>query len=309
MRAIRVHESGGIDTMRLDEIPRPVPEARELLVAVKAAGVGPWDRLVREGRSGLGQKLPVTLGSEISGTVAALGTGVGGFALGDAVYGATNNQFVGGYAEYALVEANKVALKPAVLDYVTAAGVPVVAVTAWQMLFEYARIAPGQAILVRGAAGSVGACATQMAKQAGASVYGTARVRDIERVRALGAEPVVEGDQIGAQSASKSLDAVIDTIGGDALESTSDALRPNGIIVSVVRAPDAAYLRSKGVRAAYFIVDVTRDRLDRISAMVERGVLNLPVGEVLDLADASTAHRMLDGAPHKPGKIVLNVAD
>jgi NADPH:quinone reductase-like Zn-dependent oxidoreductase len=309
MRAIRVHESGGIDTMRLDEIPRPVPEARELLVAVKAAGVGPWDRLVREGRSGLGQKLPVTLGSEISGTVAALGTGVGGFALGDAVYGATNNQFVGGYAEYALVEANKVALKPAALDYVTAAGLPVVAVTAWQMLFEYARIAPGQAILVRGAAGSVGACATQMAKQAGASVYGTARVRDIERVRALGAEPVMEGDQIGAQSASKSLDAVIDTIGGDALESTSDALRPNGIIVSVVRAPDAAYLRSKGVRAAYFIVDVTRDRLDRISAMVERGVLNLPVGEVLDLADASTAHRMLDGAPHKPGKIVLNVAD
>jgi NADPH:quinone reductase-like Zn-dependent oxidoreductase len=309
MRAIRVHESGGIDTMRLDEIPRPVPEARELLVAVKAAGVGPWDRLVREGRSGLGQKLPVTLGSEISGTVAALGTGVGGFALGDAVYGATNNQFVGGYAEYALVEANKVALKPAALDYVTAAGLPVVAVTACQMLFEYARIAPGQAILVRGAAGSVGACATQMAKQAGASVYGTARVRDIERVRALGAEPVVEGDQIGAQSASKSLDAVIDTIGGDALESTSDALRPNGIIVSVVRAPDAAYLRSKGVRAAYFIVDVTRDRLDRISAMVERGVLNLPVGEVLDLADASTAHRMLDGAPHKPGKIVLNVAD
>jgi NADPH:quinone reductase-like Zn-dependent oxidoreductase len=309
MRAIRVHESGGIDTMRLDEIPRPVPEARELLVAVKAAGVGPWDRLVREGRSGLGQKLPVTLGSEISGTVAALGTGVGGFALGDAVYGATNNQFVGGYAEYALVEANKVALKPAALDYVTAAGLPVVAVTAWQMLFEYARIAPGQAILVRGAAGSVGACATQMAKQAGASVYGTARVRDIERVRALGAEPVVEGDQIGAQSASKSLDAVIDTIGGDALESTSDALRPNGIIVSVVRAPDAAYLRSKGVRAAYFIVDVTRDRLDRISAMVERGVLNLPVGEVLDLADASTAHRMLDGAPHKPGKIVLKVAD
>ena len=86
-------------------------------------------------------------------------------------------------------------------------------------------------------------------------------------------------------------------------------LHPNGIIVSVVRPPDEAYLRSKGVRAAYFIVDVTRDRLDRISAMVERGVLNLSVGEVLDLANASTAHRMLDGAPHKPGKIVAKVAD
>ena len=128
-------------------------------------------------------------------------------------------------------------------------------------------------------------------------------------MRALGAKPVVEGDRVGAPLASRSLDAVIDTIGGDALESTCEALRPNGIIVSVVRAPDEACVRSKVVRGAYFIVDVTRDRLHRISAMVERGTLNLPVGEVLELADASTAHRMLEGAPHKPGKIVLKVAD
>lgn len=309
MRAIRVHETGGIDTMRLDEIPRPVPEASQVLVAVKAAGVGPWDRLVREGQSGLGQALPLTLGSDISGTVASLGADVGLFALGDAVYGATNDLFIGGYAEYALAGASKITRKPATLDYVTAAGLPVVAVTAWQMLFEYARIESGQAILVRGAAGSVGACATQMAKEAGASVYGTARTRDIERVRALGAEPVVEGDRVGAQLASRCLDAVIDTVGGDTLESTCEALRPNGIIVSVVRRPDEDYVRSRGVRGAYFIVDVTRDRLDRISAMVERGALNLAVGEVLDLADAKIAHHMLDGAPHRPGKIVLKVAN
>src|SRR5438876_10132872 len=99
MRAIRVHESGGIDTMRLDEIPRPVPGAGEVLVAVKAAGVGPWDRLVREGRSGLGQALPLTLGSDVSGTVMALGdAGVGMFALGDAGDRATNDQLVGGDA-------------------------------------------------------------------------------------------------------------------------------------------------------------------------------------------------------------------
>ena len=96
------------------------------------------------------------------------------------MYGTTNELFAGGYAEYALVQTGRVAGKPAALDYVTAAGLPVVAVTAWQMLFEYARIEPGQAILVRGAAGSVGAFATQMAKEAGASVYGTARTRDID---------------------------------------------------------------------------------------------------------------------------------
>ena len=119
----------------------------------------------------------------------------------------------------------------------------------------------------------------------------------------------MESDGVGAQLASRPLDAVIDTIGGNALESTCEALRRNGIIVSVVRAPDEAYVRSRGMRAAYFIVDVTRDRLDRISAIVQRGTLNLAVGEVLDLADAKIAHRMLDGAPHKPGKIVLKVAD
>src|SRR5262249_46828912 len=173
-----------------------------------------------------------------------LGAGVGVFALGDAVYGATNDQFVGGYAEYALVEAGKVAPKPAALDYVTAAGVPVVAVTAWPVLFEYPRVGPGQTVVVRGGAGSGGACGRQMAKEAGASVYGTARARDLERVRAVGAEPVVEGDRVGAQLASRPIDAVIDTIGGDALESTCEALRPNGIIVSVVRAPDGTYLRS-----------------------------------------------------------------
>jgi NADPH:quinone reductase-like Zn-dependent oxidoreductase len=309
MRAIRIHEFGNIDTMRLDDIPRPRPGAGEVLVAVKAAGVGPWDPLVREGQSGLGQTLPLILGSDVSGTVVALGAGVGVFAPGDAVYGATNDQFIGGYAEYALVKADKIAPKPAVLDYVTAAGLPVVATTAWQMLFDYAQIKPGQAILVRGAAGSVGACVTQMAKAAGASVHGTARARDIERVRALGAEPIVESDRVATQLAPQSLDAVIDTIGGDALESTCPALRPNGIIVSVVRAPDEAYVRSKGLRSAYFIVYVMRGRLERISAMIERGTLNLPIGEVLDLAGASTAHRMLDGAPHKPGKIVLKVAD
>src|SRR5262245_9279107 len=107
MKAIRIHEFGGIDAMRLDEIPRPVPAAGEVLVAAKAAGVGPWDRLIREGQSGLGQTLPLILGSEVSGTVAALGAGVGQFGPGDAVYGATNGQFTGGYAEYVLAEVGK----------------------------------------------------------------------------------------------------------------------------------------------------------------------------------------------------------
>jgi NADPH:quinone reductase-like Zn-dependent oxidoreductase len=309
MRAIRIHAFGGIAIIRLDEVPRPVPGVGEVLVAVKAAGVGSWDRLTREGRSGLGQALPLTLGSDISGTVAALGAGVGAFALGDAVYGATNDQFVGGYAEYALVEAGKIAPKPAALDYVTAAGLPVVAVTAWQMLFEYARIVPGQTILVRGAAGSVGTCATQMAKAAGVGVYGTARVRDLERARALDAEPVVEGDLVGTRLASRSLDAVIDY---DRRRRTRKHLRgvaperdhrfrrarPGRSVSAVERHARGVFHRQRHTPAARQHLGDGRTRN-----------AHLPVGELLDLADASTAHRMLDGAPHKPGKIVLKVAD
>src|SRR5262249_48189043 len=150
MRAIRIHGFGGIDTMRLDEIPRPVPGAGEVLVAVQAGGVGRGARLMGEGR--ISRTLPVTLGSEVSGMVAALGAGVGVFALGDAVYGATNDQFVGGYAEYAPVEAGKVAPKPAALDYVTAAGVPVVPGTGGAVLFGYGGVETGQRVPGRGVA-------------------------------------------------------------------------------------------------------------------------------------------------------------
>jgi NADPH:quinone reductase-like Zn-dependent oxidoreductase len=178
------HESGGIDTMGLDELPRPESGAGEMLVAVKGAAVGPWDRLVREGQSGLGQTLPLTLGSEISAMVAMLGADVGVFALGDAVYGATNDQFDG---EYALVE---VARKPGALDYVTAAGVPVVAVY---------RVADAvRAHQYRTGTGDPGArCGGQFrhlrdanGEGSRASVYGITRPRDIERARRDGERPL-----------------------------------------------------------------------------------------------------------------------
>jgi NADPH:quinone reductase-like Zn-dependent oxidoreductase len=162
--------------------------------------------------------------------------------------------------------------------------------------------------LVRGAAGSVVACATQMAKEAGASVYGTARARDVERVRALGAEPIVEDDRVGAQLASRSLDAA--STPSAATHSKAPARRC-GLTGS--SSPSCARrtrpMCGRKACARRISLPTSRDRLDRILAVVERGTLNLPVGEVLDLADASAAHRMLDGAPHKPGKIVLKVAD
>ena len=192
MKAARVLHLGPPSVIEIDDLPRPAPADGQLLVRVRAAGVGPWDALIREGKSGLHLQLPLILGSELSGVVDAVGAGVAGFRRGDEVYGATNDQFTGGYAEYALPFAKMMAQKPKTLNFIEAASLPIVGVTAWQMLFDYAHVTAGQTVLIHGAAGNVGAYAVQLASQAGLHVIGTAAAADREYVRGLGAEKVVD---------------------------------------------------------------------------------------------------------------------
>src|ERR1043166_3147394 len=173
MKAARVLRFGPPGVIVNDDLPRPEPAAGQLLVRVKAAGVGNWDALIREGKVEL-QPLPLILGSELSGIVEAMGAEVSGFKLGDEVYGATNEQFSGAYAEYALPSARMMAQKPKTLNFIKAASAPIVTVTAWQMLFDYAHVTTGQTVLIHGAAGNVGAYAVQLAKQAGLHVIATA---------------------------------------------------------------------------------------------------------------------------------------
>src|SRR5215471_10694032 len=137
MKAVRVHQFGGLETIIYEEVPRPTPGEGQVLVHVAAAGVGPWDAWIRAGKSVLPQPLPLILGSDLSGVVEAVGTGVAGFRPGDEVYGVTNGRFTGAYAEYALAEAGRIASKPRTIDHLQAAAAPVVAVTAWQMLFDH----------------------------------------------------------------------------------------------------------------------------------------------------------------------------
>jgi NADPH:quinone reductase-like Zn-dependent oxidoreductase len=174
VRAAQIVEYGPPSVIQVANIPRPQPQSGQLLVRVKAAGVGPWDALVREGRTAIPQTLPLTLGSDIAGTVEAMGADVSGFAVGNEVYGLTNNHLTGGYAEYALASASSMARKPRSLNFIEAASAPVVAVTAWQMLFDYASAIAGQKVLIHGAAGNVGAYAVQLARNAGLEVFATA---------------------------------------------------------------------------------------------------------------------------------------
>ncbi len=307
MRAARVLQFGPPSVITNDELPRPEPASGQLLVRVKAAGVGHWDALIREGKVP-NERLPLILGSELSGIVNAIGAEVSGFKIGDEVYGATNEQFTGAYAEYALPSARMMVLKPKTLNFVRAASVPIVAVTAWQMLFDYAHVTAGQTVLIHGAAGNVGAYAVQLASQAGLHVLTTAASADLEYVRQLGAERVVDYKRERFEDSMTGVDAVLDTVGGDTQQRSLQVLKPGGILVSVVSPVPEEDQKRYGIRAAYFYVEVTTARLNKITELFDSGKLVTDVGTVLPLERARTAHEMLGGAPHKRGEIVLRIA-
>lgn len=305
MKAARIHNFGGPEVIVVEDAPVPVAGLGEVLVRVAATGVGPWDALIREGKSDVSPPPPLTLGSDLSGVVEAVGPGVTEFKKGDEIYGVTNPQFCGANAEYALAFANMIALKPLGMTDVEAASVPVVAVTAWQMLFDYAHAERGQTVMILGAAGNVGAYAVQLAARAGLHVIAVAKEKETDYVRGLGAEIIVNS-QIGiSEDTASPVDFLIDTVGGETRDRSLRSLKFGGVLVSVVSSDPPP--SRPDVRTVFFYVEVTTERLNTISKLFESAELQVSVGSVLPLKEVRTAHEMLAGAPHKRGKIVLQV--
>jgi NADPH:quinone reductase-like Zn-dependent oxidoreductase len=308
MMAWRVHAFGPPEVMRFERVPRPGPGPGEVLVRVEAAGVGPWDGWIRAGKSALPQPLPLTPGSDLSGEIAATGSGVSGLHVGDQVYGVTNPRFVGAYAEYALASADMVSDKPASLSHVEAASVPVVAVTAWQALFDHAGLRAGQRVIIHGAAGNVGAYAVQLARDARLQTIATAATDDISFVRDLGADTVIDYRTQRFEDEVRDVDAVIDLVGGETQNRSFQVLRRGGRLISAVSEPDRKLAEYHGVEASFFLVNVTRRYLTEIARLADDGKLRTKVGAVLPLAEAREAHLMLERVrPQPKGKIVLAV--
>jgi NADPH:quinone reductase-like Zn-dependent oxidoreductase len=255
----------------------------------------------------LPKPLPLTPGSDVAGIIEQVGPGVSAFRPGDAVFGATNPRFTGGYAEYAVATAAMLARMPAGLSFVEAASLPVVACTAWQMVFDYGRINERTRVLVHGAAGNVGAFVVQLARHVAGEVIATAYSDDVPYVKALGAHRVIDAQTSRFEALASGMDVVFDTIGGETQIRSFDVLKPGGLLVSVVLTPDAEEAARRGVRALFFLVEVSSERLEQIAGRFEAGALRSNVGEVLPLAMARTAHEMLAGRPHKRGKIVLSL--
>ena len=309
MKAVRVHRFGPPEVIALEDVPKPEPNNGEVVVEVKAAGIGPWDALIRSGKSALPQPLPLVLGSDLSGVIDSIGPGVEQFKVGDEVFGVTNERFTGAYAEYALAKAAMIAPKPKSLNHTHAASVPVVAVTAWQMVFDFARLSSGQSVLIQGGAGNVGGYAVQFAKLAGALVIATTSAKDVSYVRSLGGVGVIDYRATRFEERVKETDAVIDTVGGDTLDRSYGVLKRGGIVVSSAAQPSNEKAEHHGVRAVFFLVQVTTERLRKIAELIDAEKLRTEVGEVLWLDEARKGHEMLEGAPHRRGKIVIKVAD
>jgi len=309
MTAARINQLGPPQIIALDRVDVPEPQELQVLVRVCAAGVGPWDALVRTGKSGLPLTPPLTLGAEISGIVEKVGANTTGFAPGDEVFGATNPLFIMGYAEYAVVATRMIAKKSAALSHIEAAAMPVVGVMAWQMLFDHASLREGQTVVIHGGAGNVGAYAVQLARAKKLHVIATVRNGDADYVRGLGAHEVINTETGNVANFARRADAVIDTVGGPTQDQLLTFVKPGGIIVSSVSRPNVQLAQKRRARADYFIVDVNTAQLTRLADMHDKNELVVPVGSVLPLSEVRAAHEMLDGTrAHKRGKIVLQVA-
>ncbi len=233
MRAIHVHAYGGPEALRLEEAPRPEPQAGEVLMRVHAVGVLPVEWKIRQGlfRSFQPVTFPYISGSAFAGVVKSVGAGVTAFAPEQAVFG---RSATGAYAEYVTAAVEALALKPDTLSFDEAASISGGATTAWTALFDNARVQAGQRVLIHGAAGGVGSFAVQFARWKGAQVIGTASTANLEFVRSLGAETVIDYTTVPFEQVARDVDVVLDTLGGETLRRSMQVVRPGGVLVSLI---------------------------------------------------------------------------
>ena len=306
MKAIRLHARGGPEAFNYEDAPQPRPGAGEVLVRVHGAGVIPtelswlptWTTPTGEPRM-----FPIILGHEFSGEIAALGAEVRDVSVGDLVYGLNDWYRNGASAEYCVARVADIARKPGGVDHVHAAATPISALTAWQGLVERAGLAAGQRVLIHGAAGGVGTFAVQLARWRGARVTCTISAANLDFVRSLGADEVIDYRAERFEDVVRDVDVVFDTVGGETLERSWGVLKPGGRLVTVAASGERT--TDERIRAAYFIVEPKRAQLAEIARLIDAGALRPVVGAVFPLAEAQQAYQ------YKPvrGKIVLRMVD
>jgi NADPH:quinone reductase-like Zn-dependent oxidoreductase len=316
MQAIRVHQYGGPEQLQLEQIPRPEPQAGEVLIRVYAAGVLPAEWKARQGlfHAFRPAAFPYIPGSAVSGVVAAVGPGVTAFQAGQAVFG---RSVQGTYAEYTATAVEPpaltpttfsiLALKPEALSFGEAATISGGATTAWQALFADGGLQAGQRVLIHGAAGGVGAFAVQFARWKGAHVIGTASAANLGFVRELGAETAIDYAATPFEQVAQDVDLVLDTIGGETLLRSMAVVKRGGALVSLLGQPSQEQAREHGIRAMNNAALPTSATLQEIAQLIAAGQVKPTIMRTFALHEAAQAHA-LSQTGHGRGRIVLRIA-
>jgi NADPH:quinone reductase-like Zn-dependent oxidoreductase len=306
MKAAYLTERTGPEGLTLGEVPSPQPGQGEVLVEVHATASTPtefsWFPTFKT-RDGAPRAFPIILSHEFSGVVKVANDAAGGLKVGDEVYGMNDWFANGAQAEFCVAPASAVAPKPSVLGHTEAAAVPISALTAWQGLFDRCNLRAGERVLIHGGAGGVGLFAVQLAHWRGAYVLATASTPNLNFVRSLGADEVIDYKTAPFEKAAQDIDVVFDAVGGETLERSWNVLRPGGRVVTIASQSESATGRT---RDAFFIVEPNQKQLLEIGRLLDAGVIRTYVEAVFPLAETREAYaRAQRGGMH--GKVVLKV--
>jgi len=315
MRAIAIQEFGGRDQLQLMDLPVPAVGAQEVLIQIKATGVNPIDWKIREGflRDVFPHEFPIILGWDAAGVVEKIGSEVTERRVGDEVYAYCRLPVIhnGSYAEYIALPANIVAKKPVSLSFEQAASVPLVALTAYQSLFDAGGLRSGETVLIHAAAGGVGGFAVQLAKQHGATVIGTASPHNHDYLRGLGADRVIDYVTQDFRQAIRrwypsGVDLVYDCVGGDVLEQSVEILNPTGRLITIAEPAQAETMKKQGLNVQFVFVEPNARQLEELTNMADQGKLHTHVSDTFPLEEAVQAHEILE-THHVKGKLVLTL--
>lgn len=308
MKTMRLSDSAQPPVLLEGTVPQPQPRRGDLLIRVYATGVTPTERLwypTTHSKNGERRSHAVP-GHEFSGVIAAVGEDAVGFAIGQEVYGMNDWFADGALAEYCITQPTSVAQKPSGLTHVEAAAVPIGALTAWQGLFDRARLQAGERVLVHGGAGAVGVFAVQLARSRGAQVTATASARNLAFVSQLGAAHLIDYRAVRFEDTVRDMDVVFDTVGGDTLQRSWAVLKPGGRMITI--AADSEYTTDDRVKQAFFIVEPNHTQLTQIGSLLEAGDLQPVVDAVLPFTRASEAYTGDVRQRRGRGKLVVAVA-
>lgn len=308
MKAAIINQYGHADQLLYTDVDEPDITTNEVLIEIKATSVNPIDWKIREGyfQQNLTYPFPLILGWDAAGVIKKVGRRVTKFAVGDKVFVSPDLKRNGTYAEYVAVDESFVAKKPERLSFEEAASIPLVGLTSWQSLVDVAKINRNERILIQAGAGGIGSFSIQLAKAFGCWVATTASDKNVDFLKQLGADQVINYEQENITEVLSRVDVVFDTLGGASQKQSYEVLKKGGRLVSIAEVPDKQIAKKYGVKGFYVFMNQNGDDLEKIGKLLDSGDIQPTVGKVTHLSEIQEAHRLSETG-HTRGKIVLKV--